>query len=217
MEITPACYAHLVSSLMGLAGGKIAVVLEGGYCLKSLAEGAALTLRGILGDPAPPLIDFGIPCDSIVDSILNVIYAHKPYWQCYQLQELYLMEPPDMNMKMRKRSNEKLIPTVSIPRHYPTVTYLGNEIKPMSYPTRNCYPVQDPEFLKKVDKKLNFLKMATILTVPPHRVALVYDERLAEHRNMSETDHPEKPERILQVFNKHREYGLLERCLRLEV
>ena len=28
MEVTPACYAHLTSSLMGLASGKVAVVLE---------------------------------------------------------------------------------------------------------------------------------------------------------------------------------------------
>lgn len=28
MEVTPACYAHLVSALMGLASGKVAVVLE---------------------------------------------------------------------------------------------------------------------------------------------------------------------------------------------
>ena len=28
MEVTPACYAHLTSSLMALAGGRLAVVLE---------------------------------------------------------------------------------------------------------------------------------------------------------------------------------------------
>jgi hypothetical protein len=28
MEITPACYSHLTSSLMGLAQGKLAVILE---------------------------------------------------------------------------------------------------------------------------------------------------------------------------------------------
>lgn len=28
MEVTPACYSHFTSSLMGLAGGKIAVFLE---------------------------------------------------------------------------------------------------------------------------------------------------------------------------------------------
>lgn len=53
MEVTPACYSHLISPLMGLAGGKVAVVLEGGYCLKSLAEGAALTLKTLLGDSCP--------------------------------------------------------------------------------------------------------------------------------------------------------------------
>lgn len=55
MEITPACYAHLVSPLMPLAHGRIAVVLEGGYCLESLAEGAAITLKTLLGDPCPRL------------------------------------------------------------------------------------------------------------------------------------------------------------------
>lgn len=53
MEITPAFYAHLVSPLMTFAQGRLAVVLEGGYCLDSLAEGAAITLKTLLGDPCP--------------------------------------------------------------------------------------------------------------------------------------------------------------------
>lgn len=53
MELTPAFYAHLISPLMAFAQGKVAVVLEGGYCLDSLAEGAAITLRTLLGDPCP--------------------------------------------------------------------------------------------------------------------------------------------------------------------
>lgn len=55
MEITPACYAHLISPLLPLAQGRMAVVLEGGYCLESLAEGAAITLKTLLGDPCPLL------------------------------------------------------------------------------------------------------------------------------------------------------------------
>lgn len=53
MEITPAFYAHLVSPLLAFAQGRVAVVLEGGYCLDSLAEGAAITLKTLLGDPCP--------------------------------------------------------------------------------------------------------------------------------------------------------------------
>lgn len=89
MEVTPACYAHLVKSLSALANGKLAVVMEvpnlltttsvfiivglcflnnaisnqGGYCLRSLAEGAALTLRALLGYPTPPLPAMVPPCD----------------------------------------------------------------------------------------------------------------------------------------------------------
>ncbi len=62
MKVTPACYAHMTSALMSLAGGRLAVVLEGGYCLKSLAEGAALTLRTLLGDPCPPIGPLKSPC-----------------------------------------------------------------------------------------------------------------------------------------------------------
>lgn len=48
---------------MALANGKIAVVLEGGYCLDSLAEGAALTLRTLLGDPCPLMDPLPEPCE----------------------------------------------------------------------------------------------------------------------------------------------------------
>jgi len=61
MRVTPQCYPHLLWPLMGLAKGKVAVVLEGGYCLKSLAEGAALTLRALLGDPCPLIPQISSP------------------------------------------------------------------------------------------------------------------------------------------------------------
>lgn len=66
MEVTPACYTHLLSSLLPLASGRVAVVLEGGYCLQSLAEGAALTLRCLLGDPCPKMEPLGPPCERLV-------------------------------------------------------------------------------------------------------------------------------------------------------
>lgn len=63
MEVTPACYAHLISPLMTLAEGKIAAFLEGGYNLESLAESASITLKTFLGDPCPLLEDLDEPCD----------------------------------------------------------------------------------------------------------------------------------------------------------
>lgn len=63
MEITPACYAHLISPLMAVAQGRLAVILEGGYCLDSLAEGAAITLKTLLGDPCPLLEPLAEPSE----------------------------------------------------------------------------------------------------------------------------------------------------------
>lgn len=67
MEVTPACYTHLLSSLLSLASGRVAVVLEGGYCLESLAEGAALTLRTLLGDPCPKMEALEAPSERFVN------------------------------------------------------------------------------------------------------------------------------------------------------
>lgn len=110
MEISPACYAHLTSSLMGLAAGKIAVVLEGGYCLKSLSEGAALTLRALQGYPIPELINFATPCETIVDTILDVIYTHRSHWQSLQIEEV---------VSLTSDSSEL---------HIPKISFLGNEV-----------------------------------------------------------------------------------------
>ncbi len=71
MKLTPDIFAHLTHYLKGLANGKLMVLLEvriiltlesirifqcqGGYCIETLAESAAWTLRSLLGDPCSPL------------------------------------------------------------------------------------------------------------------------------------------------------------------
>lgn len=90
MEVTPACFAHLCAPLMTLAGGRVAVVLEGGYCLQSLAEGAALTLRTLLGDPCPVLVDpIGRVSATIRAAILNCTYVLRPFWRSMQTHRTY--------------------------------------------------------------------------------------------------------------------------------
>ncbi|KAK7863370.1 hypothetical protein R5R35_004338 [Gryllus longicercus] len=225
MEVTPTCYAHMLSSLLQLANGKVVVVLEGGYCLKSLAEGAALTLRCLLGDPCPYLPKLPPPCDSIQDTILNVIYAHREYWQCFQFQDTYNLksEPQDPvlcsvksdgTVDADETKDDEELDTVA--RHLPVVKYLGSEEKPESYLTRDCYPIQDKEFQKELDARLNILITNTKLTFAPNKVCLVYDERMMKHKNAPEPSHPEKPERISTIYFRHEEYGLLERCHRLK-
>nr|XP_012150678.1 PREDICTED: histone deacetylase 6 isoform X6 [Megachile rotundata] len=200
MLVTPACYAHLLSSLLCLASGKVAVVLEGGYCLKSLAESAALTLRTLLGDPCPILQNLELPSRSIRDTILNTIYAHKPYWKCYQYQDTYSINST-VNNKVE-----------NINQHLPTVIFKGTNIKPEIYETRNCYPVQNKETVEAIEKQLNVLIQSTNLFKAPNKVCVVYDERMLKHYDISDDSHPEKPNRISAIYKKYQTYNLLERC-----
>ncbi|NWU71464.1 HDA10 deacetylase, partial [Pterocles burchelli] len=81
MNATPEVFAHLTHFLMQLANGKLCVILEGGYHLKSLSESVCMTVRTLLGDPVPQITGEMAPCLSAVESIQNVRAAHKPYWK----------------------------------------------------------------------------------------------------------------------------------------
>ncbi|KAM8972082.1 polyamine deacetylase HDAC10 [Pelodytes ibericus] len=87
MCATPECFSHLTHLLTNLAGGKLCVVLEGGYHLKSLAESVSMTVRTLLGDPVSRLTGEMAPCHSALESIQNVRAAHAPYWRCLSLDE----------------------------------------------------------------------------------------------------------------------------------
>lgn len=150
MEITPECYPHLLSPLLTLANGKVAAVLEGGYCLQSLAEGAALTLRTLLGDPCPPLVDpLTEPCDSVQETILNCIQLHRPYWSSLQTNGTYTLEEYN---NFTPQSN----------LHKVVQAYNYSETKPDRFPTRDCYPVQSTEFLAKVAERLGKLRIGEL-------------------------------------------------------
>uniref|UniRef100_A0A146M156 Protein deacetylase HDAC6 n=2 Tax=Lygus hesperus TaxID=30085 RepID=A0A146M156_LYGHE len=197
MELTPAVYAHFISSLMGLANGKLAVVLEGGYCIKSLAEGAAMTLRALLGDPCPNIGSVGPPSPSMLETILNIIYAQRQYWKCFRnyLDVYSIHEPPSESEK----------------RHLPVIRYEFNEPIPEKYATRNCYPVQNLDFRRRISAQLDSLIKGANLFIPPHKVSFVYDPRMMEHKNYEDRDHIEKPSRIFSIHKMHEEFGLLKR------
>ncbi|XP_048355545.1 polyamine deacetylase HDAC10 isoform X2 [Sphaerodactylus townsendi] len=88
MSATPECFAHLTHFLMHLAKGKLCVVLEGGYHLRSLSESVCMTIKTLLGDPLPPLSGEMKPCFSAIESMHNVRAAHQSYWKCLSYEDL---------------------------------------------------------------------------------------------------------------------------------
>ncbi|KAG9336040.1 hypothetical protein JZ751_003300 [Albula glossodonta] len=47
---------------------------------------------------------------------------------------------------------------------------------------------------------------------PTQKTGLVYDQRMMEHHNMWDSHHPELPQRISRIFNRHKDLGLVSRC-----
>uniref|UniRef100_A0A182R9J4 Protein deacetylase HDAC6 n=1 Tax=Anopheles funestus TaxID=62324 RepID=A0A182R9J4_ANOFN len=206
MEITPAFYSHLLSPLLSLAQGRVAVVMEGGYCLESLAEGCTLTLKTLLGDPCPRLVEkLQPPSESMQASILNCIYSHRKHWKCLQFYELYDLE--DYNNTNPQDNFHKVIKHY-IPPEPPA--------QPGLYETRNCYPVQSDGERTRIREHLQRLRFNTDLTVPPSRVCFVYDELMLEHQNSQEKWHPEQPERIAKIMQRVSiDYELAKRMQRV--
>ncbi|XP_040324907.1 protein deacetylase HDAC6 isoform X2 [Herpailurus yagouaroundi] len=81
MATTPAGFAQLTHLLMGLAEGKLILSLEGGYNLRSLAEGVSASLHTLLGDPCPTLESPGAPCPSALASLCCALEALEPFWE----------------------------------------------------------------------------------------------------------------------------------------
>ncbi|XP_060039621.1 histone deacetylase 6 isoform X2 [Erinaceus europaeus] len=81
MAATPAGFAHLTHLLTGLAGGRLILSLEGGYNLRSLAEGVSASLHILLGDPCPMLESPVAPCVSAQASVSCALEALEPFWE----------------------------------------------------------------------------------------------------------------------------------------
>ncbi|OCT66846.1 hypothetical protein XELAEV_18038127mg [Xenopus laevis] len=84
-QVSPEGYAHMTHLLMSLAGGRVILVLEGGYNLTSISESMVMCTRSLLGDPPPVLSDLRPPKSSALNSVCKVRQAHRKYWRSLRL------------------------------------------------------------------------------------------------------------------------------------
>jgi len=223
MRVSPATYAHFTHSLMVLAEGKIIVLLEGGYCIPSLSESAAMTLRSLLGDPAPPALP--LPRlrfhKSVIESILDVIWALKPWWEdLFPLQGLFDRHAEsDTSDRGGKGDGQQEDDGYFRPRHYPIVQYLGKlallDEKPSKYETRNCYPVQALEVKIALEEEIQSLTDRTPLNdlfvqEGVKRTGISYHDLLSLHKDNS--PHPERPARVKSIMRELSKQNLLKNC-----
>lgn len=188
MTVSPTCFAHLTHQLMGVAQGKVVLNLEGGYCLEVLGECAAMCTTALLGDPFPPLPLVQPLSDSAIETLMNVTQALKPHWKCLQ-------------WSFDSESQEEPVQSGDISSTTPEV------------PCPQGEGAECRESVANVDQVTCRLLKELMLSAPPHRTGLVYDDRMMLHRTF---DHPERPERIARIYTKHKEHGLVDRCHRIE-
>lgn len=142
MMVTPGFYAHLITLLMGLAKGKIAVCLEGGYFYPTLAEGAAMTLKALLGDPCPYLDPIRSIHPRVIQTICDVRRALINKWKCFQTCEML--------------TDNEVGPDGQSGEHTYVLGFLGDIYRP-PYATRDCYPsncLDDQVYYTKLNEAL---------------------------------------------------------------
>uniref|UniRef100_A0AAY4EAY3 Protein deacetylase HDAC6 n=1 Tax=Denticeps clupeoides TaxID=299321 RepID=A0AAY4EAY3_9TELE len=93
-QVTPEGYAHLTHHLMTLAGGRMLIILEGGYNLTSISESMSMCTSMLLGDP-PPLLSLKPQHPNAAVSINNVLRAHAPYWRSLRIQSQFPSRIPE--------------------------------------------------------------------------------------------------------------------------
>ncbi|KAK7155933.1 hypothetical protein R3I93_010562 [Phoxinus phoxinus] len=81
------CLGHLTQQLMGLAGGRVVLALEGGHDLRAICDASEACVSALLGielEPFPAGILKQRPNENAVRSIEKVLESHSQYWRCVQ-------------------------------------------------------------------------------------------------------------------------------------
>lgn len=79
-DVTPAGYASMTQMLSALSGGKLLVILEGGYNLRSISSSATAVIKVLLGESPVIDIDNTVPSKAGLRSILDVLKIQMNFW-----------------------------------------------------------------------------------------------------------------------------------------
>ncbi|XP_072833572.1 histone deacetylase 4 isoform X3 [Pogona vitticeps] len=86
-NLSAKCFGYLTKQLMGLAGGRIILALEGGHDLTAICDASEACVSALLGnelDPIPEKVLQQRPNTNAVHSIEKVIEIHSKYWHSLQ-------------------------------------------------------------------------------------------------------------------------------------
>ncbi|KAG5056480.1 hypothetical protein JHK86_011476 [Glycine max] len=79
-EITPSGYAHMTNMLNALSGGKLLVILEGGYNLRSISSSATAVIKVLLGESPGCELENSFPSKAGLQTVLEVLKIQMNFW-----------------------------------------------------------------------------------------------------------------------------------------
>ncbi|XP_047456338.1 histone deacetylase 4 isoform X2 [Mugil cephalus] len=85
--LTAKCLGYLTRQLMGLAGGRLVLALEGGHDLTAICDASEACISALLGNELDPIPDEVLqqrPNANAVHSMEKVIEVHSKYWRSLQ-------------------------------------------------------------------------------------------------------------------------------------
>ncbi|KAL5726042.1 histone deacetylase [Ranunculus cassubicifolius] len=79
-DVTPAGYARMTQLLTTLSSGKLLVILEGGYNLRSISSSATSVINVLLGDNPGKEMDRVVPTKAGLQTVMEVLQIQMEYW-----------------------------------------------------------------------------------------------------------------------------------------
>lgn len=79
-DVTPAGFAQMTEMLSTLSGGKLLVILEGGYNLRSISSSATEVIKVLLGERRGCKVDNIVPTRAGLRTVVEVLKIQKKFW-----------------------------------------------------------------------------------------------------------------------------------------
>ncbi|CAJ1075646.1 histone deacetylase 5 isoform X2 [Xyrichtys novacula] len=85
-NVSAKCFGLLTQLLMGLAGGRVVMALEGGHDLTAICDASEACVSALLGDPSDSVVQWPKekPCPKAYASLERVIEIQSKHWPCLQ-------------------------------------------------------------------------------------------------------------------------------------
>ncbi|KAF4391688.1 hypothetical protein G4B88_005574 [Cannabis sativa] len=109
-DVTPSGYAKMTQMLNDLSGGKLLVILEGGYNLRSISSSATSVIKVLLGESPESELQNVLPSKSGLHTVIEVLRIQMKFWPTVGSTFAKLQSQWEMySLKNKKKQMKKLL------------------------------------------------------------------------------------------------------------